>query len=366
MTSSRIEFSSVLAPSANRATSSNVDPVAAVAVAVVEDEDAAASVDAFALDLLNASRAYATASKLPDAAAFAPAFDFDVDVDVDVCVPDPRNNCLNVSLALRDVVFAFDPSAASFLPVDVVDAESPRLVVVKVVVPLRKGSSSGCASATRLNCSIITRSGPVRSVLPFSRCVRWIIVKRVHLMVCFCFCFCLFDCGIRAHAHDDDDDGEKRMTTTTTTNVNVPWSALRDDDAMDVDDGVATTTNVNAVGALNDDVDDVGASTSSFLREHVAAATTRVAERHARECGMQLTPRASRALGELTMAFATELGRDLRAFAWHADRDVIHVKDVELRARKVTPNPFGGEDDENQIGGDVVDEDEPRAPRTKE
>ena len=159
------------------------------------------------------------------------------------------------------------------------------------------------------------------------------------------------------------------MTThaTTTTNPRAPWSALRDDDAMDADDAVATTTNVNAVGALNDDVDDVGASTSSFLREHVAAATTRVAERHARECGMQLTPRASRALGELTMAFATELGRDLRAFAWHADRDVIHAKDVELRARKVTPNPFGGGgDDENQKGGDVVDEDEPGAPRTKE
>jgi len=172
--------------------------------------------------------------------------------------------------------------------------------------------------------------------------------------------------GIHARTH-----AQKRMTThaTTTTNSHAPWSALRDDDAMDADEAVATTTNVNAVGALNDDddVDDVGASTSSFLREHVAAATTRVAERHARECGMQLTPRASRALGELTMAFATELGRDLRAFAWHADRDVIHAKDVELRARKVTPNPFGGEDDdENQIGGDVVDEDEPGAPRTKE
>jgi hypothetical protein len=156
MTSSRIEFSSVLAPSAKRATSSNVDPVAAVVGAAVEDEDAAALVDAFALDLLNASRAYATASKLPDAAAFAPAFDFDVDVviDDDVCAPDPRNNCLNVSLALRDIVVAFDPSssaaASSFPPLP---DDAPCLVVV----PLRKGSSSGCASATRLNCSIITR-----------------------------------------------------------------------------------------------------------------------------------------------------------------------------------------------------------------
>ena len=128
---------------------------------------------------------------------------------------------------------------------------------------------------------------------------------------------------------------------------------------MDADaDAVATTTNVNAVSAaLNVDVDDVGASTSSFLREHVAATTTRVAEKHARERGMQLTPRASRALGELTMAFATELGRDLRAFAWHASRDVIHAQDVELRARKVTPNPFGG-DDEHPLGGDAIDEDE--------
>lgn len=156
MTSSRIEFSSVLAPSAKRATSSNVDPVAAVVVAAVEDEDAAALVDAFALDLLNASRAYATASKLPDAAAFAPAFDFDGDVidDDDVCAPDPRNNCLNVSLALRDIVVAFDPSAAVASSFPPLPDDAPCLVVV---VPLRKGSSSGCASATRLNCSIITR-----------------------------------------------------------------------------------------------------------------------------------------------------------------------------------------------------------------
>ena len=155
--------------------------------------------------------------------------------------------------------------------------------------------------------------------------------------------------------------------TTTTTNPHAPWSALRDDaDAMDADAAVATTTTtttttnvVNAVGAaLNvDDVDNVGASTSSFLREHVAATTTRVAEKYARERGMQLTPRASRALGELTMAFATELGRDLRAFAWHASRDVIHAQDVELRARKVTPNPFRG-DDEHSLGGDAIDEDE--------
>ena len=57
------------------------------------------------------------------------------------------------------------------------------------------------------------------------------------------------------------------------------------------------------------------------------------------------------------MAFATELGRDLRAFAWHASRDVIHARDVELRARKVTPNPLGG-DDEHPLGGDAIDEDE--------
>jgi len=151
-------------------------------------------------------------------------------------------------------------------------------------------------------------------------------------------------------------------TTTTTTRGRAPaWSALRDD-AMD-DEGA----NATAVGALSEDAGAArtSSSSSSILREHVAATTTRAAEGYARARGMQLTPRASRALGELTMAFATELARDLRAFAWHADRDVIHARDVELRARKVTPTPFAGDDaaegDEDAVGGDPVDEDGPRA-----
>jgi histone H3/H4 len=150
-------------------------------------------------------------------------------------------------------------------------------------------------------------------------------------------------------------------SATTTTRGRAPaWSALRDD-AMD-DEGA----NATAVGALSEDAGAARtSSSSSILREHVAATTTRAAEGYARARGMQLTPRASRALGELTMAFATELARDLRAFAWHADRDVIHAKDVELRARKVTPTPFAGdaaaEGDEDAVGGDPVDEDGPRA-----
>jgi histone H3/H4 len=114
--------------------------------------------------------------------------------------------------------------------------------------------------------------------------------------------------------------------------------------------------NATAVGALSEDAGAARTtSSSSILREHVAATTTRAAEGYARARGMQLTPRASRALGELTMAFATELARDLRAFAWHADRDVIHARDVELRARKVTPTPFAGDD------AAEGDEDGPRA-----
>jgi histone H3/H4 len=149
-------------------------------------------------------------------------------------------------------------------------------------------------------------------------------------------------------------------TTTTTRGAAPAWSALRDD-AMD-DEGA----NATAVGALSEDAGAARrASSSSILREHVAATTTRAAEGYARARGMQLTPRASRALGELAMAFATELARDLRAFAWHADRDVIHARDVELRARKVTPTPFAGDDaaegDEDAVGGDPVDEDGPRA-----
>ena len=149
-------------------------------------------------------------------------------------------------------------------------------------------------------------------------------------------------------------------TTTTTRGAAPAWSALRDD-AMD-DEGA----NATAVGALSEDAGAARrASSSSILREHVAATTTRAAEGYARARGMQLTPRASRALGELTMAFATELARDLRAFAWHADRDVIHARDVELRARKVTPTPFAGDEaaegDEDAVGGDPVDENGPRA-----
>ena len=150
-------------------------------------------------------------------------------------------------------------------------------------------------------------------------------------------------------------------TTTTTRGAAPAWSALRDD-AMD-DEGA----NATAVGALSEDAGAArtSSSSSSILREHVAATTTRAAEGYARARGMQLTPRASRALGELTMAFATELARDLRAFAWHADRDVIHARDVELRARKVTPTPFAGDDaaegDEDAVEGDPVDEDGPRA-----
>jgi histone H3/H4 len=149
-------------------------------------------------------------------------------------------------------------------------------------------------------------------------------------------------------------------TTTTTRGAAPAWSALRDD-AMD-DEGA----NATAVGALSEDAGAARrASSSSILREHVAATTTRAAEGYARARGMQLTPRASRALGELAMAFATELARDLRAFAWHADRDVIHARDVELRARKVTPTPFAGDDaaegDDDAVGGDPVDEDGPRA-----
>jgi hypothetical protein len=157
MTSSRIEFSSVLAPSANRATSSNVDPVVVVVVvtvvsAAVEDDEDAAALDAFALDLLNAARAYSTASKLPET-AFAPAFVLVV-VDDDVCAPDPRNNCLNVSLALS-VVVVVDPSASS-LPLPCCKSNVADADADVAVVPLRNGSSSGCASATRLSCSIIS------------------------------------------------------------------------------------------------------------------------------------------------------------------------------------------------------------------
>jgi hypothetical protein len=165
MTSSRIEFSSVLAPSANRATSSNVDPVVVVVVTVVtaavEDDEDAAALDAFALDLLNAARAYSTASKLPET-AFAPAFVVVV-VVVDVCAPDPRNNCLNVSLALSVVVVVVDPSASS-LPLPCCKSNVDDADADVAVVPLRNGSSSGCASATRLSCSIISaESRPVAS-----------------------------------------------------------------------------------------------------------------------------------------------------------------------------------------------------------
>jgi hypothetical protein len=167
MTSSRIEFSSVLAPSANRATSSNVDPVVVVVVTVVtaavEDDEDAAALDAFALDLLNAARAYSTASKLPET-AFAPAFVVVVVVVVvDVCAPDPRNNCLNVSLALSVVVVVVDPSASS-LPLPCCKSNVDDADADVAVVPLRNGSSSGCASATRLSCSIISaESRPVAS-----------------------------------------------------------------------------------------------------------------------------------------------------------------------------------------------------------
>ena len=67
------------------------------------------------------------------------------------------------------------------------------------------------------------------------------------------------------------------------------------------------------------------------LNAHVA----RVAQTVARDAALTVTPLCVCALSELTDVFVRELARDVRAYANHADRDVIDARDVALRGRKI-------------------------------
>ena len=95
-------------------------------------------------------------------------------------------------------------------------------------------------------------------------------------------------------------------------------------------------------GARDDDaaMEAAEGAHNNLLFSNLLAHSTRIAESTAREEAMTITPRAARALGELTAVFTSELARDLRAFAAHANRDVVHVRDVALRSRKIKPDPF--------------------------
>lgn len=71
------------------------------------------------------------------------------------------------------------------------------------------------------------------------------------------------------------------------------------------------------------------------LFEHLKSHVVRVAERVARSHDKSLTPKTAHALSELSYELTKSIARDVRAYANHADRDVVGVKDCDLRARRL-------------------------------
>ena len=80
--------------------------------------------------------------------------------------------------------------------------------------------------------------------------------------------------------------------------------------------------------------DDVDADADNLF-EHLKSHVVRIAERIARAHDKSLTPKTAHALSELSFALTKSVARDVRAYANHADRDVVGVKDCDLRARRL-------------------------------
>lgn len=79
---------------------------------------------------------------------------------------------------------------------------------------------------------------------------------------------------------------------------------------------------------------DVGDGEANLF-EHLKSHVVRVAERVARSHDKSLTPKTAHALSELSFELTKSIARDVRAYANHADRDVVGVKDCDLRARRL-------------------------------
>ena len=79
---------------------------------------------------------------------------------------------------------------------------------------------------------------------------------------------------------------------------------------------------------------DVGDGEANLF-EHLKSHVVRVAERVARSHDKSLTPKTAHALSELSYELTKSIARDVRAYANHADRDVVGVKDCDLRARRL-------------------------------
>jgi len=84
------------------------------------------------------------------------------------------------------------------------------------------------------------------------------------------------------------------------------------------------------------DVDASDDAERASLAERVKAHVVRLSESVARrDHDKTVTPRFASALAELTFRFTESCARDARAYAEHdGKRDVVTLKDVDLRARR--------------------------------